>query len=185
MTEPMDSDQALGGAPADALTALAGALGTAPFERIDDCHLRLRDGDLAIDFFWAARIHEIGPSITLTTASGCERLSLDAVQEWLGEPAHAYMFGEANMRQACSAVADFAERVITGFRRDPAAAIDRIYAIGRASADRYEIEETRRAANEAWARGDLPHAARLYEEIVDHLNAVERKRLSLAKRAPA
>ncbi|HVQ10231.1 MAG TPA: hypothetical protein VMS43_17580 [Allosphingosinicella sp.] len=164
---------------------MAGALGTAPFERIDDCHLRLRDGDLAIDFYWAARIHEIGPSITLTTSSGCERLPLDAVQEWLGEAPHAYMFSDATMRQACGAVADFAERVITGFRRDPAAAVDRIYAIGRARADRYEIEETRRAANEAWTRRDLPHAARLYEKIADRLSAVERKRLSLAKRNPA
>ena len=95
------------------------------------------------------------------------------------------MFDDANMRQACGRVADFAERVITGYRRDPVAAVNRIFEIERARSERYDIDETRRTANEAWGRRDLPHAAKLYEKIADHLSAVERKRLSIAKRNPA
>lgn len=182
---PVDSDQAIDAALTDALTALASALGTARLERIDDCHLRLRDGDLAIDFHWAARLNEIQPSVALVTPSGWQRFSFDAVQTWLGEPVHAYMFEEATMPQACSRVADFAERVIDGFRRDPVAAVNRICAIERARSDRYHIDETRRAASEAWGRRDFASAGRLYEKIADHLSAVERKRLSIAKRNPA
>jgi hypothetical protein len=184
-TVPMDSDQALDALLTDALTALASALGTAPFERIDDCHLRLRDGDLAIDFHWAARIHEIQPSVALVTPSGRERLSLDAVQTWLGEPVQGYMFNDATMRQACSRVANFAQRAIDGYRRDPVAAVNSIGAIERARSDRFHIDETRRDANEAWVRRDFPRAVKLCEKIADHLSAVERKRLSIAKRNPA
>lgn len=181
----MTTDDDLDAALAEALSTLVSALGTAQLERTKVGHLRLRDGDLVIDFHSAAHLNEIQPAVAIATPSGLERLSLDAVQGWLEEPVHAYMFNEANLQAGCRRAAHFAEKVIDRFRRDPASARNAIRAIERRRIDRFQINEIRQDANEAWARQDFALARALYEKVGDDLTPVERKRLDIAKRKPA
>jgi hypothetical protein len=178
----MATDETVDAALAEALSMLVPALGKVRLERKDICHFRLWKGDLVIDLHCAARLHEIQPSIAITTPSGLERFPTDVVQEWLREPVRAYLFNNENVRAVSGRVADFAERIIDKYQNDPAAALNDLLAIIFTRGDQFHVDETRRKASEAWAKGDMSLAKSLYEKIVGHLTPVECKRLRIAEK---
>lgn len=170
-----------------ALIPVAKALGAGAIDRevLDrpQCRcLEMRGGDLSFTFPFAARLHEIEVGVAAMTPAGAERLAVGDVQEWLGDPHQAYMFNEANLDAACRRVADFAQRLIDRYRRDPAAARHEIAAIVDARASAFRIAEIREQAEAAWTERDFDEAERLYAEIAGHLSPAESKRLAFAQK---
>jgi hypothetical protein len=178
----MLTDDAIETALIAALAPFLDPRGTGSVERKDTGHLELRDGDVRLGFYFAAQLNEIQLSVAIATPAGPERLPLDDVVKWLGEPVRAHMFNDTNLDAVCRRVADFSYRVIERYERNPDAATREIDAIARHRARVFEIGEVRREAERAWTGRDFAEAERLYAAIADHLTAGEKKRLDFARR---
>jgi hypothetical protein len=106
----------------------------------------------------------------------------DAIQAWLGEPVHAYMFSADDLESVATKVIQTACRILECFKANPAQALQSIEAASN-ELSKVSLEKwIRQEADEAWRSRQFEKAVELYSRVPSALSDSEKKRVQIAKR---
>ena len=110
------------------------------------------------------------------------KYSEDAVQEWLGDPLHAYMFNEKTVDHAAREVVGVIQRVFQRFEDSLEASLKGLEAASARLSEESERGWIREQVDEAWRLHRYKEVVELFSRLGRGLSKAEEKRFEIARR---